>query len=445
MANNFIVCDGDSITFGIGVTLAYPEQLNLNSPWSIQNIGINAETLNTMLTNAPSTVDTYFISGRTNLVVIWGGTNDFGQGATVASVYSTLQSYCTGRRSAGFKVIVVTMLSRVGNNPTGGETLDADKNAYNALIRANWASFSDGLADVAANSNLGADGAYANSTYFQGDEIHPTQLSVTTISAPIISTAINALNAPEPIPTPGGAYMPLSVVTFSVGGTNAGATTASSAAFSASNGNLLVVAVRGFVAVASITGVTDTAGNTFTQIPGSSVFSSGLAGATMFYAKNITGNAANVVVGHFNTSAAANGICVWQVLGALTTSPLDTSSFGTASAASTVTSGSYSTGQSTEIVCVMATSNTTGLTFSGQSGYTLDSNGFPTGVGGQYCGAEHIIFNSTQNAITSSMGLSPAENAILTLAAFKAAPVAAGSVRPWIGPKLGVGLRGERG
>lgn len=133
-----------------------------------------------------------FQAGIPNVVGFWGGTNDFQQsGATVAAVYASLTSCVSQAHAAGAKALVATMLSRTGSNPIGGETLDADKNAYNALIFANVAG-ADGIVDF-SGTPLGCDGCYANTTWFT-DGVHPTQLGITTYEAPIWSTAINGLN-----------------------------------------------------------------------------------------------------------------------------------------------------------------------------------------------------------------------------------------------------------
>lgn len=194
MANNILVCDGDSITEGFEGT-PYTSLLPFPTNWTIINNGIGGATLSDMRADAPTNVDVHYDPAVQNIVIIWGGTNDFAAtGSTVAEVYAILQGYCADRHAVGWKVIVTTMLSRTSTNPVGGETLDTDKNAYNALIRANWPSFADGISDVAANANLGADGSYANTTYFV-DGIHPTSFSDSSIITPIMLDSLETLNA----------------------------------------------------------------------------------------------------------------------------------------------------------------------------------------------------------------------------------------------------------
>lgn len=143
------------------------------------------ELLSTMLANAPANVDTRFNPALAkNVVVIWGGTNDIANAHQPVDVYANLVSYVAARHAKGWKVVVVTMLSRVG--------WDMKKDDYDALILANTAG-----ADVVVNMTptpLGMDGGFANMRWFNPDEIHPVTNGVTTYEAPMISTAVNALN-----------------------------------------------------------------------------------------------------------------------------------------------------------------------------------------------------------------------------------------------------------
>src|SRR5262249_41231009 len=128
-----------------------------------------------------------------NVAVVLGGYNDWvNAGNTVPGTFSLLQRLCQHLRDMGWQVIVGTLTSRTGQ--------DVNKNIYNALIRTNWPQFADGLADIAADSRIGADGAYANTTYFNADQIHPNDTGY-TIMAGIVQTAItNLVNAGKASP-----------------------------------------------------------------------------------------------------------------------------------------------------------------------------------------------------------------------------------------------------
>jgi hypothetical protein len=94
-------------------------------------------------------------------------------------------------RKAGCIPFMATMISRTGSG-YGGQTMDALKDSYDALIvqQAKAVGFA-GVLDVAANPLLGADGANTNATYFQTvDHIHPT-----TLGNGLMGTAVsNGLN-----------------------------------------------------------------------------------------------------------------------------------------------------------------------------------------------------------------------------------------------------------
>lgn len=97
--------------------------------------------------------------------------------------------------AAGAAVFMTTEISG------GGNTFDVGKNYLDPYIRLNavssWGAAS--VVDLADVPVLGADGASTNTTYFvSGSNIHPTNLSQTTIIAPIMSNAINEFYGSSP-------------------------------------------------------------------------------------------------------------------------------------------------------------------------------------------------------------------------------------------------------
>lgn len=158
---NQLVWDGDSHTSGADLSVPFPTLVTpLDASYTATNTGVGGSTVPQMGARAYGSVDSLFKpeAGK-NLVMVQGGGNDMGGGATAATTFLNLVSYCLARRRRGWKVCIGTMYSRIG--------LDTQKNALNALIRANWPSFADGLIDYAAIPQLGADNAYSNATYFQ--------------------------------------------------------------------------------------------------------------------------------------------------------------------------------------------------------------------------------------------------------------------------------------
>ncbi|MBS1822549.1 MAG: SGNH/GDSL hydrolase family protein [Acidobacteria bacterium] len=163
---------GDSITAGQGASTPYPTLVSPANypPFAAVNWGIGWTTTLALAGSEPWRVAPRCetLSGPA-VATVFAGTNDFASGVSTGG-YSTVTSLAHEvqiLKSAGCRVFVVTMLSRTG--------LDASKDTYNAQILNMAKSFgADGIIDTAADPLIGADGAYSNTTYFQGDGTHPT-------------------------------------------------------------------------------------------------------------------------------------------------------------------------------------------------------------------------------------------------------------------------------
>ena len=185
-----LVTDGDSLSVA-----TYQAGLSTTETFTATQAAVSGRTLLMMQDASFHTVDTLFTRcGRRNVVVIWGGTNDFAVDlASVETVFNRLLAYCNYRRKAGWSVIVCTMISRTGTG-IGAATLDSLKNTFNALIRLHWPTFADGLADLASNTHLGTDGSYSNTTYYNVDAIHLNATGYALVAG-IVSSAINNFTA----------------------------------------------------------------------------------------------------------------------------------------------------------------------------------------------------------------------------------------------------------
>jgi lysophospholipase L1-like esterase len=193
-----VIYVGDSLTEGLYGTHPYTYYITLPTyngiPIVGYNKGMSGQTIYDLLryggtdtTTIPG-IDAFhsLLAGR-NILVVWAGAADIIlYSTTPAQAFSYLEEYCNDRRRAGWTVIVGTMISAVDN--------DANKNTYNGYIRSYWRNFADGLADIASNANLGADGAYANTTYFNADGIHLSDTGYATV-APIVQAAIEKVNS----------------------------------------------------------------------------------------------------------------------------------------------------------------------------------------------------------------------------------------------------------
>jgi hypothetical protein len=173
-------------------------------------------------------------------------------------------------------------------------------------------------------------------------------------------------------------------------------TTVSASAINATSGNLIAVFVTYYYGVhgdPATTTITDTAGNTYTQVD---TRDNGASQKIIsFYAKNIVGNASNVVTATFSSNTIYTDIFVLQYSGLDTASPLDAHTTGTASASTSVTSSSFTTSQADEVI-VAGAFDDTGGPLTAEAGYTKQvsvNNG----------GVEDKIVSSIQTGVTASM------------------------------------------
>jgi trimeric autotransporter adhesin len=172
-----IVDEGDSITFGSFVVDAQnrtTQETDYLADGEIPhlNIGFPGQTLSYFDTNYATRVAPNFATGKTNILRLFAGTNDIANsGATGAATYAKLVALCGKARATGYKIVVGTMLPRAGVSAG----VQAEQAAYNALIRANWATIADGIADFQASPIMGTQ-ASASNTALYSDGIHPTKL-----------------------------------------------------------------------------------------------------------------------------------------------------------------------------------------------------------------------------------------------------------------------------
>lgn len=179
--DGILVYDGDSLTEGNTApnTFAanpYPRQVDaaLTRRYASANFGVSGQTLAQMAADAAAQVDRlYSPASPVNALVVWGGTNDMvsvGGNQTAATTHTRLADYCAARRAAGWAVHVLTCLPR--SDAAAPADFETKRQALNASIRANWATYADGLIDVAADTRIGDAGDELNTTYYTSDKVH---------------------------------------------------------------------------------------------------------------------------------------------------------------------------------------------------------------------------------------------------------------------------------
>ena len=169
-----VVWDGGSIISGHGADpgFEFPTQTLAVLPHVCRSYvsSTGGAVIADMLADAPVEVDArYRADADLDLCVVLAGGGDFRKGLTAAEVYQSLRTYCLGRRAAGFRVVVLSVLPY-----SGPVTFEATRLAYNALLRDTWHEFADGLADIASDVRIGDAGDNLDRQFYGSDGRHLT-------------------------------------------------------------------------------------------------------------------------------------------------------------------------------------------------------------------------------------------------------------------------------
>lgn len=179
---NIAVCHGNSITRGAfssdDAVWSYPAQLqrllDLYDPgnWTVHNEGTDGIQTTALTTEFAAVVDVHAGAG-TNVVIVHEATNHIKTGgATAAQALTAIQSYCEAASALGWTVYVCTGTPR-------DDVIQPTYDAFNVLLRANWATFADALIDLAARSTLTDP---TDETYFHSDGTHFIDVGFTEIA-----------------------------------------------------------------------------------------------------------------------------------------------------------------------------------------------------------------------------------------------------------------------
>lgn len=187
-SKTYLACDGDSLTQGQSVATSYPYQLaDLlgRSAHDYCNYGVSGQTAVQCAADASYTIDPLATSFTDAICLAWMGTNDISGGASQAATYNAIVAYCQARQAAGYAVVVMTILPRAGFD-AGKEAIRV---AVNAAIVTNYATFADGLVNVAADTRLDD---FTDTTYFLGDQTHLTAAGYAVV-AELAAVVVGAL------------------------------------------------------------------------------------------------------------------------------------------------------------------------------------------------------------------------------------------------------------
>lgn len=170
LANANIVVDGNSLTAD---TPSWANFLTGLEPFAsngstLTSVALGAQTTGNMFSDAAEQVDTLIQPDRPNILIVFEVVNDLYFGAGVLQALLNLCDYCNGRRSAGFKVVVIGPLPTTRANLADDlPTTQAKLAEIEAWLDINWRSVADAYLNPRTIPGL----AEWSSAYFY-DEVH---------------------------------------------------------------------------------------------------------------------------------------------------------------------------------------------------------------------------------------------------------------------------------
>lgn len=200
-----LILVGDSITAAADATVQpwWRQMLPVfDRDFKVFNNALEGDTAVAAIVGVTNQVTTSVKAGVTNIVVYAYGTNDLaalspanGDAVNAATVQSRIQAHCAAIRAANptVKIVVCTILPR-NNSFTGGQTVtsfEASRLLINIWLRANYATFADGLADYGGDAFVGQLANVTDPTWMNGN-LHPKARGHAYMGAYVVN-AVNGL------------------------------------------------------------------------------------------------------------------------------------------------------------------------------------------------------------------------------------------------------------
>jgi lysophospholipase L1-like esterase len=201
--SNQVVFIGDSLTTGGGLV-----QMSRSYPWVLGQqygnaykslmIAAPGQTIAQQQYQATNYVQNLDMTPfGINVAIVCCGSNDVTAGRTTTQITTDLATLCAGLRSAGYKVIVVTITLKTNGIGTTNATTWAGINAVNASLRGNYTAYADALVDWAGDPRFSDP---TNTTYFT-DQIHTTEAG-DGVKAALVKAALDPILNPTLTTTP---------------------------------------------------------------------------------------------------------------------------------------------------------------------------------------------------------------------------------------------------
>jgi len=145
----------------------------------------------TTITSASATYAALYDAARftgKQIIVNNAGTNDIYNGSTAAALYSSMSSWIASMKTAGFIVVVYTVIyQNVFGGPGSAVRLLVDD--YNSQLKAGASAGGYTVIDLLADSRLATP---TNTTYFQADGTHLTPAGNVVVES-VIRPVLNGL------------------------------------------------------------------------------------------------------------------------------------------------------------------------------------------------------------------------------------------------------------
>jgi len=154
LSTHDLVLDGNSLVLNMGQPGNTAVYATLGGAGRAkQNYGIGGQSTINMLSDAASQIDAQYAANK--LLVVWEVRNDIFFGASVSGALARLAQYCIGRRSVGYRVLVIGCLPSIATPSTyTASEFNQRIVEANRLIRRDWRNYCDGFVDVEAIAGL---------------------------------------------------------------------------------------------------------------------------------------------------------------------------------------------------------------------------------------------------------------------------------------------------
>ncbi len=161
------------------------------------NVGLSGDTISGMQSEYATEVAPLYSSYRPfNIVGAYEFTNSLSSSAVLNATLAAYWNYCDTVRADGFQLVAVTPTAWHSTNVT----VEAGYQALWPLMRAQWTSHADALADPAILTVFDEDADTTNTTYYNADRLHLVAAG-STLVADLVQTQVEALMAGTPPPS----------------------------------------------------------------------------------------------------------------------------------------------------------------------------------------------------------------------------------------------------